>query len=112
DTAGTGFALEAVDLGEGPRLFVGGLITTAGGSPAARVAAWNGTSWSPLDSGTNGIIRAFATANWGTGGKPDLFVGGFFTAAFDSLDASLARWACPSAGPNPGFPYCSGDGSA
>lgn len=52
--------VHALRVGPAGDLFVAGEFDTAGGAPAANVAVWNGTSWSPLGSGLpgplNGII--------------------------------------------------------
>ena len=35
-------------------LYVGGWFTQAGGSPASRIAYWDGSAWHPLGSGLSG----------------------------------------------------------
>ncbi|HWN80859.1 MAG TPA: T9SS type A sorting domain-containing protein, partial [Candidatus Udaeobacter sp.] len=45
-----------------------------------------GNTWSPLGSGTDGVVNALAVAG------PSLFVGGEFTTAGPHLAARLARW--------------------
>ena len=39
----------------GSDLYAGGRFTTAGGIAANRIAKWNGSSWSALGSGMNGV---------------------------------------------------------
>ena len=65
----------------------GGLFTTAGGVPAGYIARWNGSSWSPLGSGTNGPVNALRQLPDG-----DLVAGGAFTVAGGSNAPYLARW--------------------
>lgn len=79
-----------------PMLFAAGEFTSAGGAPANRIAKWNGTSWSALDGGTNGIVRALHTLADGR----SLFAAGDFTAADDQVANRIAAWGCPS--PVPG----------
>jgi len=40
-------------------LIAGGYFTAAGGVPADNIAAWNGSSWSPLGRGVNNAVNAF-----------------------------------------------------
>ncbi|MCH7549158.1 MAG: T9SS type A sorting domain-containing protein, partial [Candidatus Krumholzibacteriota bacterium] len=65
---------------------VGGSFTTAGGSPAFRVARWDGSSWSALGTGVTGDVRAIAISG------SDVYVGGSFTAAGGSPALRVARW--------------------
>ena len=53
-------------------LYAGGEFTTAGGVSAAKIAKWNGSSWSALGSGVEDTV--FALAASGT----DLYAGGGF----------------------------------
>src|SRR6185295_948038 len=67
------YALAVFDDGSGPALYAGGdflapLTSTvlpgpnsaaiASGSP--HIAKWNGTTWSGVGTGTNGVVRALA----------------------------------------------------
>jgi hypothetical protein len=88
-------SLSVFDDGGGPALYAGGAFTTAGGIGANKVARWNGASWSPLGSGANSSIAAFAAFD--DGGGPALYAGGSFSIAFDSGDSYLAKWGCDSA---------------
>jgi trimeric autotransporter adhesin len=45
-------------LGQTPVLVAGGDFTTAGGISANYIAQWNGTTWSALESGLGGVVRA------------------------------------------------------
>ncbi|MBM4112495.1 MAG: hypothetical protein FJ253_03840, partial [Phycisphaerae bacterium] len=78
--------------GEGPALFVGGSFTSAGGVPTANIARWNGTSWSALGAGVNGIVHALAIFDDGLGGGPALVVGGAFTSAGGGAASRVAKW--------------------
>lgn len=71
-------------------LVVGGTFSSAGGVPAACIAAWNGTAWRALGPGLSGGspgVRALAVAPNGS-----LVVGGTFTQAGGAPAAKLARW--------------------
>jgi hypothetical protein len=46
----------------GTNLYAGGSFTSAGGLPAADVAQWNGSAWSPLGAGLNYSVSALAVA--------------------------------------------------
>jgi len=78
----------------GGTLYAGGVFTHACGNPgcnsgntiANRVAAWNGSSWSALGSGTNDTVVALAVNG------ADLYVGGQFTAAGGKPSFHFARW--------------------
>jgi len=68
-------------------LVAGGQFTTAGGSPANRVARWNGSVWSPLGTGLNGIVFGLTTLPNG-----DVVAGGSFTTAGGGAANRIARW--------------------
>ena len=67
-------------------VYVGGDFTTAGGSSANYVASWDGSSWSNLGSGLNGICRDMAVKNG------VLYVVGDFTQAGGATANRLAKW--------------------
>src|SRR6185503_18691424 len=67
------------DDGSGPALYAGGAFTTAGGVSARHVARWDGSSWTPLGSGTSSTVLALAVHD--DGGGPALYAGGEFTTA-------------------------------
>jgi hypothetical protein len=61
--------------------------TTAGGVAANYIASWDGSSWSPLGSGTDGnSVYALTVYN------DTLIVGGNFTIAGNKVSVYLARW--------------------
>ncbi len=82
--------LLAFDDGSGIALYAGGSFTSMGGAPAANVARWNGTAWSPVGTGFDGPVFALAVYDSGTG--PRLYAAGQFTAAGAAPAARLASW--------------------
>lgn len=72
------------------RLIIGGQFTSiSGGVSAARVAAWDGTTWSPLGLGvTSGGGQVLSMVSHGA----DLIVGGAFSAAGGLPASRIARW--------------------
>ena len=85
----------ALELGTGGALYAGGVFTTAGGSPASNIARWDGSAWHPVGGGVGGLnarVNAIVSRVDNT-----LFVGGYFSEAYDGLGATLfanniARW--------------------
>jgi hypothetical protein len=77
--------------GTGASLYAGGDFTSAGGVAVDRIARWNGSRWSGVDSAFNGTVNAFAT--WDAGSGPALIVGGGFSNSA-SGDSFLAQWGC------------------
>jgi hypothetical protein len=55
-------------------LYAGGQFTSAGGGPVSNIAKWNGTQWSSVGSGVNGVVWALTVFDDGTG--PALYAGG------------------------------------
>ncbi len=88
--SGTVRATVVFDDGTGSALYAGGTFTTAGGLPASNIAKWNGSSWSPLESGTNGAVLALTVYDDGTGSA--LYAGGVFTAAGGLPASNIAKW--------------------
>jgi len=87
------FALCVADEGIGaPVLMVGGGFTEAGGAAASRIARWNGSAWSAVGSGTNGIVYALMMTDSSALGGPGLVVGGSFTQAGGVAASHIARW--------------------
>jgi hypothetical protein len=82
--------------GGGPALYAGGDFTFAGGTPANRIAKWNGTSWSSLGTGSaNGVnssVRALTVFDDGSGSGPALYAGGDFTTAGGLSANRIAKW--------------------
>src|SRR5687767_2639307 len=82
-----GFALAV----SGNDLYAGGNFTTAGGSPANRIAKWDGTTWKPLGSGMNDPVYALAVSG------NHLYAGGSFTTAGGKLSTNIAQARIASA---------------
>jgi hypothetical protein len=82
-------------------LIAGGSFGAAGGVPAGDIAAWNGSSWSGLGSGTSGTVRAMTVWN------NQLVVAGSFFSAGGLTSPGMAFWGCPQAQPC----YANCDGS-
>jgi Rax2 C-terminal beta propeller domain len=77
-------------LVSGTNLYVGGLFDTAGGAPAASIAKWDGSSWSPLGTGMWGghAIHPLVSAVSGT----RLFAAGSFSTAGGVFARNIAAW--------------------
>lgn len=71
--------------GNGPALYVGGDFFEAGANPASKVARWNGSEWSGLDSGMDGQVYALHPLN------NSLFAGGTFGTSTGG-DSRIARY--------------------
>lgn len=68
-------------------LVAAGNFIDAGGTPANRIARWNGTIWQPLGSGLNLSVDSLLPLPNG-----DLLVGGTFSTAGGVPANGLARW--------------------
>ncbi len=86
------YDLAVFDDGTGPALHAGGIFQTAGGLPAKNVAKWDGVEWFPLGAGADGIVRAIASYDDGSGDGPALYVGGRFDTAGGSIVNNVAKW--------------------
>lgn len=104
-------SLAAFDDGTDPGLYAGGILSSAGGVAASKIAKWDGARWSPLGSGMGVTsyheVSALTVFDDGSGGGPALYAGGGFTLAFDSGDSFLAKWGCPDS--ITAVPGCSGN---
>ncbi|MFI4917485.1 MAG: GC-type dockerin domain-anchored protein [Phycisphaerales bacterium JB060] len=84
-------ALETYDLSEGPRLFAAGDFLNIDGTPANRVAQWDGSEWTPLGVGVLRDVNALVGFDDGTG--PALYAAGDFFRLGDERRAYyIARW--------------------
>ena len=70
------------------RLYVGGDFSHAGGNPISNIAKWDGFSWTPLGTGTNGCVYAIIVTFFGG----DVFAGGLFTTAGGKTVNHVARF--------------------
>ncbi len=88
------YSMAVFDDGSGsaPALYVGGNFSAAGGSPASRVAKWDGTAWSPLGSGMNKPVTALFVFDDGSDTGALLYAGGDFTSAGGVVVDRIARW--------------------
>jgi|GEM_PF-864407 len=68
-------------------VYAGGQFSLIGGVSAASVAAWDGSAWTPLGTGTSNTVRALAVAADGT-----LYAGGSFTFIGGVSASRVARW--------------------
>jgi len=73
-----------------PSLYASGFFNSAGGSPASKIARWDGTSWSALGAGLSN--EALAMAPFDDGNGDQLYVGGVFNNAGGSPAFFVARW--------------------
>ena len=82
--------VRAFDDGSGPLLYAGGNLSGVGGAELARIGRWDGSTWSGLGTGTNGLVTCLEVFDDGTG--PALYVGGGFTTAGGIPAQGVARW--------------------
>lgn len=84
------------DDGTGPALFVGGQFAGAGGVANTNgVARWDGSSWSPAQSGTplSGAVFALEVANLNNGEGTRLYAAGQLGSnAIRKLDLNTGNW--------------------
>lgn len=73
-------------------LVAGGDFLDAGGKPAAHIARWDGSSWSPLGLGTD--LGTPGTSVFALAALPDgsLVAGGDFLIAGETFAPRIARW--------------------
>src|SRR5262249_8931530 len=85
-------ALAVYDAGTGggPVLCPGGQFLNAGGSPANRIAAWDGASWSAVGSGVDGIVKVLKAVDGPI--VHVLFAGGDFKTAGGVEASGIAAW--------------------
>lgn len=86
------FDVFSFDDGSGNAMFAGGGFQSAGGVAANNVAKWDGTEWFPLGAGADGIVRAFASFDDGSGNGPELYMAGRFDTAGGLIVNNVARW--------------------
>lgn len=81
--------------GDGPALFAGGMFTEAGDVPTNYIARWSPQTetWSAVSSGFNDSVRVLITFDDNPPGSgPDLYAGGVFTMAGDTVVNHVAKW--------------------
>jgi hypothetical protein len=67
-------------------LIIGGRFATAGGSITNNIARWDGSTWVPLGTGTDAIVRALEVYNG------ELYIGGDFTNVGGIVVSNIAKW--------------------
>lgn len=79
---------------QGEALYAGGMFLNAGGTPASRVARWDGHAWSALSGPSGNGVNApvYALTSLGAGAGSQLFAGGDFTQAGGTKVDHVARW--------------------
>ena len=88
----------------GGDIIAGGTFTTAGGGDATHVARWDGSAWSAVDSGMDGIVNALAMTADG-----QFVAGGDFTTAGGKPSAHFATLTSPCPAIAAGIPsFCNG----
>jgi trimeric autotransporter adhesin len=83
-----------------PALYAGGKFDFAGGTPASRVARWDGQSWQPLGvgittppSGDKGEVLGLAAIDLNDDAGPSLYAfGSFLIAGGVAFTNKIARW--------------------
>jgi cysteine-rich repeat protein len=71
----------------GSDVYVAGDFDTAGDVPANRIAKWDGTGWSPLGAGIDGLlVHALAASG------SELYAGGGFSTAGGVSANNVAKW--------------------
>ncbi len=86
--ASSPFGVRAVArLANGDLVAGGGFASLGDGTPMSGIARWNGSAWSPLGSGVDGVVEALLPLPNG-----DLIAGGWFTTAGGQPVNRIARW--------------------
>ncbi len=115
DPAGNGeaYTLAVFDDGTGSALYVGGHFHGIAGVAADRIAKFDGTSWSPLGTGLQGVNGAWVQAlcAFDDGNGPALYAAGNFTTAGGVPVSNIARfdgssWSDVAGGIAGGNVYC------
>jgi hypothetical protein len=88
---GNVYAFERGDVGDGPKLYVGGSFVHVGLLAANDIAAWDGSHWSSLGTGLDGVVSAMCF--YTDGSNPVLYVAGGFAHAGGIAASGIAGWA-------------------
>ncbi len=81
--------VNAIAIGAGGMVYVGGEFETAGGTAVHNIARWTGSAWQALGTGTGGAehtVQAIAA------GVHDIYIGGRFTSVGGTPLSYVARW--------------------
>ncbi|MFN0131477.1 MAG: hypothetical protein ACKVW3_02935 [Phycisphaerales bacterium] len=84
------FSIQAIDLGQGTRVYVGGNFSSAGPFRTANLTSWNGSEWLPLGNGADSPVDAMLAVEEGSGTA--LYVGGRFLSVGQTEAVRIARW--------------------
>lgn len=89
------FALTVYDDGTGPAIYAAGRFKLADDVPVNHIARWDGTSWSDVGGGLDGMVdidRVNALAVYDDGNGAALYAGGMFTGAGGVESIGIAKW--------------------
>ncbi len=78
------------DDGTGPALYAGGTFQSAGGTPALRVAKWDGAAWDAVGEGFSSTVQELTVFDDGSG--PALYAFGNFGLSGSTPIARMAKW--------------------
>jgi hypothetical protein len=82
---GTNEPVNAIAV-SGSDVYVGGRFTTVGKMDASGIAKWDGSHWSALGSGVDGVVFAIAVSG------NNVYAGGYFTYAGGERASCIAKW--------------------
>lgn len=86
------WALAHFDDGNGPRVYIGGSFEGVGALSSNNFAVWDGSDFSTIGMGFSSLVETFAIHDDGTGGGPELYVGGLFSYADNGPVEHIAKW--------------------
>src|SRR6185369_4155425 len=67
-------------------LYAGGAFQHMGGVPVSNIARWDGSAWSPVGEGVDGIVYSLTSIDG------QIYAGGTFSHAGSTEAHYLARW--------------------
>ncbi len=88
--AGTGAVVTSAVYDQSGNYYIGGNFLTVDGVYCSGIAKWNGTAWSAVGGGFNGLVNALAVDSNG-----NLYAGGDFTSTASGATALLALAKLP-----------------
>ncbi len=91
--SGTGAYVNAAVYDQSGNYYIGGNFLTVDGVYCSGIAKWNGTAWSAVGGGFNGLVYALAVDSNG-----NLYAGGDFTSTASGATALLALAKLPVGG--------------
>jgi hypothetical protein len=84
------YTLSTIGSGPSAVTYAGGYFTRAGTTPANAIARFDGSAWSALGAGINGLVMSIVEFDDGRG--PALYAAGLFDAAGGQPMMNIARW--------------------